>query len=79
MDRLLGVFGDIGDPRVGGADSFCDRLNCRYTVYILAIFGIMVTTVFYVGAPVACWCPSHFTDSHVEYTNKVSYILLIIV
>ena len=30
MERLLGFFGENRDPRLGGADSFCDRLNCRY-------------------------------------------------
>ncbi|KAK2168843.1 hypothetical protein NP493_1216g00043 [Ridgeia piscesae] len=71
MDKLFTAFGDMKDPRAGGGDSFCDRLNCSFTVYVLAIFSILVTTRVYVGDQVSCWCPSHFTDSHVEYTNKV--------
>ena len=72
MQSLLASFGDIKDPRAGGGDSFCDRLNCSFTVYLLILFSVIVTTRVYVGDQVSCWCPSHFTDSHVEYTNKVS-------
>ncbi len=35
---------DYSDPRVGGGDSFCDRLNNRYTVYVLVIFSALITT-----------------------------------
>ena len=74
MQSLLASFGDIKDPRAGGGDSFCDRLNCSFTVYLLILFSVIVTTRVYVGDQVSCWCPSHFTDSHVEYTNKVRQI-----
>ena len=74
MDRLFSTFGDLGDVRVGGGDSFCDRLNCRYTVYLLIIFALLVTTKHYVGDPISCWCPAHFTSSHVDFTNKVCWV-----
>ena len=74
MDRLLLVLSDAGDSRVGGGDSFTDRLNCRYTTLVLGIFAILVTTKHYVGDPISCWCPAHFTDSHVDYTNKVCWV-----
>ena len=35
---------DFSDPRVGGGDSFCDRLNNRYTVYVLVLFSALITT-----------------------------------
>jgi hypothetical protein len=72
MDRLYGVFFDGGDPRLGGADSFSDRLNCNYTVATILLCVVLVTTKVYVSEPVSCWCPSHFTDSHRDYTNKVN-------
>ncbi len=74
MDRLLMTIGDIGDSRIGGGDSFCDRLNCRYTVYILILFAILVTTKHYVGETISCWCPDHFTDSQVDYTNQICWV-----
>lgn len=73
MERLFSLVGSAADPRLGGADSFCDRLNCTWSVYILVLFAIVVTTSqSVIGNPVACWCPSHFENSHVEFTNKVS-------
>ncbi|KAK2168841.1 hypothetical protein NP493_1216g00035 [Ridgeia piscesae] len=72
MDKLFSTFGDIGDSRAGGGDSFCDRLNCKFTVFVLIIFSLLVTTRMYVGDQVSCWCPPHFTSSHRGYTNQVS-------
>ena len=72
MDKLFSFIGDISDPRIGGGDTFVDRLNCRYTPTLLIIFALLVTTKNYVGEPIACWCPDHFTKSQVDYTNQVS-------
>ena len=71
MDQLFLAFGDVKRQRSGGTDSFCDRLNCTYTMYVLIAFSVIVTSRAYVGDQVSCWCPSHFTDSHIEYTNQV--------
>lgn len=62
-----------GDSRIGGADSFSDRLSCHYTVSMLAFFTFMVTTRQYVGEPISCWCPVTFSSSMVSYTNKVCW------
>ena len=72
MDRLFTLFGDEKDLKSGG-DTWCDQLNCKYTVYILVFFALMVTTRHFVDEPISCWAPSHFTSSHCEYLNKVSY------
>ena len=74
MERLSAMIGDLGDARIGGADSFVDRLNCRYTVYVFLVSSFFVTARHYVGEPIGCWCPSHFTDSQVDYTNKVCWV-----
>ena len=76
MDKFFATFGDVAvDPRLGRGDSFVDRLSCRVTVFILSVFAIMVTTKYYVGEPISCWCPSHFTTSQMEYANKVGLLL----
>ena len=72
MEKLLFFLSDGKDARTGGGDSYCDRLNCRYTVFVLTIGALVVTSRVQVGDPIQCWCPSHFTASHVSYTNKVS-------
>jgi hypothetical protein len=55
-------------------DDFYDRLSRRYSVVLLIIFTILVSTKQYVGEPIACFCPAHFTGTHVEYTNNVCWI-----
>ena len=71
MDRLFSFIGDIADPVKGGGDTFTDRLNCRYTPCILLVLALIITTKQYVGEPIACWCPDHFTHAQIEYTNQV--------
>ena len=66
------LFGDFSDPLIGGADSFADRLSCSYTVFVLGLCTLFVTTTNHVGEPVSCWCPPHFTGAHVDYTNRVT-------
>ncbi|CAF0741763.1 unnamed protein product [Adineta steineri] len=55
-------------------DDFYDRLSRRYSVILLIIFTVLVSTKQYVGEPIACFCPAHFTGTHVEYTNNVCWI-----
>ena len=55
-------------------DDFYDRLSRRYSVVLLVIFTILVSTKQYVGEPIACFCPAHFTGTHVEYTNNICWI-----
>lgn len=77
MDKFFTFIGDFKDPRVGGADSFCDRLSCRFTVFVLVVFATLVTARHYVGEPISCWCPPHFTSSHVDFTNKVGFCIYV--
>ena len=74
MDRLFGIIGNVGDSGSRTGDTFSDRLNCQYTSFILVLFAILVTTKNYVGDPISCWCPAHFTDSHRDYANKICWV-----
>ncbi len=76
MDKFQGFVGDISDPRIGGGDTFADRINCRYTPSLLIIFAVVTTTKNYVGDPIACWCPDHFTSAMVDYTNQVKSLFV---
>jgi hypothetical protein len=73
MERMFFFLGDIAHTKLGGADTFADQLNCKYTVYVLSLFAILVTTKVYVGEPISCWCPANFPGSQVDYTDKVSF------
>ena len=55
-------------------DDFVDRLNHRYTVLIIVVFAIAVTTVQYIGKPITCWAPKHFTGSHIKYTTSFCWV-----
>jgi len=55
-------------------DDFVDRLNRRYTICMLLICCALISSKQYVGDPLSCFCPSHFTGAHVEYTNNVCWI-----
>ena len=52
-------------------DDMVDRLNHHFTVLFLTVAMVVVTTTQYVGSPINCWCPAYFTDSHIDFTNKV--------
>lgn len=57
-----------------GNDDWVDRLSHIYTVLILSVFSIIITTTQYVGDPIECWCPAEFTDSFINYAKHVCWI-----
>ena len=63
MNRILGLFGSVPCGTSRNDDNFSDRLNHRYTVSLIVIFSIVVSTRQYVGDPINCWVPSHFSWS----------------
>ena len=36
----------------------------HYTTGLLVAAAFIVSTKQFVGDPIVCWCPAHFTDSH---------------
>ena len=71
MDHVASSIASVKDFRLGGGDSFSDRLSCRYTAVILVLFALMVTTKHYMGDPISCWCPSHLTDAQVSWEDNI--------
>lgn len=64
----------IGEKGGVSVDDVIDQLNHQYTSALLVIFTVLVSAKQYVGEPISCWCPAHFTDSHVEFTNSVCWV-----
>mgnify|MGYP001553873928 CR=1 FL=1 len=73
MDQIVGVV-SVGVTGKND-DDFSDRLSNRYSVMILVVFAIVVTLHSYVGTPITCWTPVHFTGSHESYTNSYCWVL----
>ena len=74
MDKILGVVGGLPAAKSRNDDDFSDRLSYRYTSALLIVFAIVVSTKQYVGEPIQCWVPAHFTGNHEEYTNNYCWI-----
>jgi hypothetical protein len=64
----------INYDRHSSCDDFVDRLNRKYTVILLLVFVSIICSKQYIGDPLSCFCPAHFTGSHVEYTNNICWI-----
>ncbi|CAH1783160.1 unnamed protein product [Owenia fusiformis] len=69
MDKFLGVLGSVGKIEKRLDNDRVDRLNYRYTMSLLAIFALVVTTTQYVGKPMTCWTPAEFKDQMTKYTD----------
>ncbi len=61
MEKLIAPITKI--TKVKKDDDFADRLSHRYTVSLLVVFAIVVSTALYVGKPITCWVPKHFTGT----------------
>ena len=55
-------------------DDFADRLNFRYTTAMLVVFSVLITSKQYVGHPIQCWTPEHFSKTHVQYVKDFCWI-----
>ena len=74
MDRLLRSLLSLKDFKYRRDDDFCDRLSRQYTSSLMVLFAIIVSTKQFVGDPISCWCPAHFTESHRTYTNTICWV-----
>ncbi|CAD5113458.1 unnamed protein product [Dimorphilus gyrociliatus] len=75
MDKILGVFGSIPNLKNHHDDDSTDRLFHKYTTTMLAAFAVVVSTSQFVGDPIHCWVPAHFSDGWLEYTNSYCWIM----
>jgi len=72
--QFIDVFKKIATGQKTQDDDFADRLSHRYTVIFLFIFCILVGSTQFVGSPIACWAPAHFTGAMCSYTNAICWI-----
>nr|XP_011426037.1 innexin unc-9 isoform X3 [Crassostrea gigas] len=74
VEGILGAVPSISKLRGTNNDDWIDRLNHRYTVLLLVIFAVVVSTGQFVGEPIQCWCPAEFTDAYEAYTTYICWI-----
>jgi len=74
MDKIVGVIGSVPAIKSRHDDEFSDRLGYKYSVGMFVLFAVIVSTKQYVGEPIQCWVPAHFTGSHERYTNHYCWI-----
>ena len=55
-------------------DDFSDRLAYRFTSILLVCFAFLVSAKEFVGDPINCWSPAHFSGSQEDYTNSYCWI-----
>ncbi|CAD5112293.1 DgyrCDS1522 [Dimorphilus gyrociliatus] len=76
MEKIVSVIkGASKGSGVKADDDFADRLNSRYTVALIVAFAIVVSgQQYFIGKPLNCWEPKHFTGSHVKYMNSYCWV-----
>ena len=70
----MGVIGAPAQIKFNNDDDTADKMSHRYTVILLIVFTVVVSTKQYVGDPINCWVPAHFTGNHEEYANSYCWI-----
>ena len=55
-------------------DLWTDRLCYHYSVIILTVFAVMITTKAYVGDPIDCWAPPEFKSSYEKYAETLCFV-----
>ncbi|CAD5119303.1 DgyrCDS7931 [Dimorphilus gyrociliatus] len=74
MDKIIGVIGGIPLSKSRNDDTSADRLSHRFTSAILVVFAVVVSAKQFVGEPINCWVPAHFSGGWEEYTNSYCWI-----
>ncbi len=72
MNQIVSAVTKVPEHR--NDDDFVDRLNNRYTVMVIVVFAIVVTSQLYTGTPITCWADKHFTGNHIKYTNSYCWV-----
>jgi hypothetical protein len=66
----------INWSRIQGSkdDDWADRVSHLWTVGLLAMFTLLVSSALYVGDPIQCWASAKYSDSEVSYIKSVCWI-----
>ncbi|XP_060566815.1 uncharacterized protein LOC132725654 [Ruditapes philippinarum] len=71
---LLGAVPSFKKLSSSRSDDWIDRMSHIYSVFLLVIFAVLVSTGQFVGDPIHCWCPAQFTGAFEAYTKNYCWI-----
>ena len=71
---LVSIAARIPTRRIAKGEDTIDRLNYLFTPVILGVFGVMITMGHWVGNPITCWMPTHFTGSHSKFATSFCWV-----
>lgn len=74
IGAVIGGVPSLSKLKGASNDDWVDRLNHVWTVFLFAMFAIIVSTGQFVGDPIHCWCPAEFTGSYVDYAKSYCWI-----
>lgn len=74
METIIGDFAGVPEFTLRNDDDSSDKLSHRYTTIIFLVFAVVVSTAQFVGDPIDCWVPAHFTGNHEAYTDSYCWI-----
>ncbi|XP_060075771.1 innexin unc-9-like [Ylistrum balloti] len=69
MSELLGFVPSFSKLRGKPNDDWIDRMSHVYTVVVLVIFTVLVSSGQFFKDPIQCWHPAEFKDSMESYTK----------
>lgn len=71
---ILGVVPSFKKLTSSRSDDWIDRMSHIYTVVMLVMFAVLISTGQFVGDPIHCWVPAQFTGSYESYTKNYCWI-----
>lgn len=71
---MIALLGGLPQSNERNDDDISDRMNHRFTVSMLLIMSLVITTKQYVGDRISCWHPAHFSDSWSAYTDSYCWV-----
>lgn len=74
MNRIINVVASVPESKSRYDCDFADRLCYPYTTILFTVLAVVVSTKQFVGEPIQCWVPGHFTGNHEDYANDYCWL-----
>jgi hypothetical protein len=71
---FLDAIAKVRQFRFHNDDDLYDRLSRRFSVVLLMLFTVVVSTKQYVGDPIACFAPAQFTGKFLKQKKRIFFL-----